>query len=166
MIRHGADEHPRTGRRHAAARRVRDLLRAAIVHDEFPAGTLPGEPELMLAFSTSRQVIRDALELLRDEGLVRRAQGAGTLSTASKVRHNFGFLHGPDGADSAVRHRVLAVNEEPAAPQVAQRLGIDTGAGCGVIDLLTTLDDEPFYACTTYVPATFLPVVSQMDARM
>lgn len=165
MLRHGSGPHPRTGRRNAAARRVRDLLRSAIVHGEFRAGTLPSEPSLMLSFSTSRQVIRDALALLRDEGLVRRAQGAGTLSTATGVRHDFDFLHGPAGVDVDISHEVLSVNQEAASPQVAQRLQIDVGVDCGVVELLTSLDGEPFYTATTYVPASFVPMIAQFGPR-
>src|SRR5258708_5499305 len=109
---------PRTKRRLSAARRVRDLLRAAIVHEEFPVGALPGEAELMLSFSASRQVIRDALALLREEGLVKRVQGTGTFSIASKVRHSFSHLHGPEAGLERVSHRIMAVSKEVAAPRV------------------------------------------------
>ncbi|HXV93531.1 MAG TPA: GntR family transcriptional regulator [Pseudonocardia sp.] len=152
---------PRTHRRSGAARRVRDLLRAAIIHEEFPAGALPGETELMLSFSASRQVVRDALALLRDEGLVKRVQGTGTFSVASKVRHSFNHLHGPLPEREVVSHRVLDVSREAAAPRVAERLGIERGANCGVVEYLTVLGDEPYCACTAYVPLALLPVVER-----
>lgn len=147
---------PRTRRRGGAARRVRDLLRAAIIHEEYSAGPLPGEAELMLAFSASRQVVRDALAMLRDEGLVRRVQGTGTFSVTSKVRHPFNRLHGPDPEGYVVSHRLLSVSQERAAPRVAERLGLPPGARCGVIEYLTVLGDEPYYACTAYVPVEIL----------
>ncbi|MEV0066509.1 MULTISPECIES: GntR family transcriptional regulator [unclassified Amycolatopsis] len=150
---------PRTKRRLSAARRVRDLLRAAIVHEEFPAGALPGEAELMLSFSASRQVIRDALALLREEGLVKRVQGTGTFSVASKVRHAFSHLHGPEPALERVSHQILAIAQEVAAPRVADRLGLPVGAECGVIEYLAVLGTEPYYACTAYVPLPLLGVV-------
>ncbi|MFC4949121.1 GntR family transcriptional regulator [Pseudonocardia sp. GCM10023141] len=152
---------PRTQRRSSAARRVRDLLRSAVVHEEFPAGALPGELELMLLFSASRQVIRDALTLLRDEGLVKRVQGTGTFSVASKVRHSFSHLHGPEPAREVVSHRVLSVSREVAAPRVAERLGIPAGSGCGVIEYLTVLGEEPYYVCTAYLPPQLLFVAER-----
>lgn len=151
----------RTQRRSSGARRVRDLLRAAIVHEEFPAGILPGEAELMLAFSASRQVVRDALALLRDEGLVKRVQGTGTFSVASKVCHGFDHLHGPEPEREVVSHRVLSVEREAAAPRVAERLGLGHGTDCGVIEYLTVLDDEPYYAATAYVPPQLIEVVER-----
>ena len=146
--------HPRTERRLSAARRVHDLLRSAIIRGELRAGVLPGEAELMVAFSASRQVVRDALDLLRREGLVRRLQGTGTLATSTRVRHDFNFLHGPE--QGRVEHRLLGVSREVAAPQVARELGLAAGEECGVVEMLSTLEDEPFYTSTTYVPAAFL----------
>ncbi|TNC25139.1 GntR family transcriptional regulator [Amycolatopsis alkalitolerans] len=155
---------PRTKRRLGAARRVRDLLRAAIVHEEFPAGALPGEAELMLAFSASRQVIRDALALLREEGLVKRVQGTGTFSVASKVRHSFSHLHGPEPAMERVSHRILAISKETAAPRVADRLCLRPGTECGVVEYLAVLGAEPYYACTAYVPLPLVGVVKHGQA--
>lgn len=153
--------HPRTYRRSSAARRVRDLLRVAIVHEEFPAGALPGETELMLSFSASRQVIRDALSMLRDEGLVKRVQGTGTFSVASKVRHSFSHLHGPEPEHEVVSHRILAAGSEVAAPRVADRLGLEPGKLVGVVEYLTVLGDEPYYCATAYVPTELLAVVER-----
>ncbi|RTL64885.1 MAG: GntR family transcriptional regulator [Pseudonocardiaceae bacterium] len=153
--------HPRTVRRSSAARRVRDLLRAAIVHEEFPAGALPGETELMLSFSASRQVVRDALAMLRDEGLVKRVQGTGTFAVASKVRHSFTHLHGPEPERERVSHRILSASCEVAAPRVAERLGIERGGQVGVVEYLTVLGDEPYYCATAYVPTELHAVVER-----
>ncbi|MCX4093868.1 GntR family transcriptional regulator [Nocardia sp. alder85J] len=152
---------PRTRRRLNSARRVRDLLRAAIVHEEFPAGALPGEAELMLSFCASRQVIRDALGLLREEGLIKRVQGTGTFSVASKVRHAFSHLHGPEPALERVSHRILTVTREVAAPRVTDRLGLPRGSECGVIEYLAVFGDEPYYVCTAYVPLPLIRVVER-----
>ena len=152
---------PRTWRRSRAARRVRDLLRAAIVLEELPAGPLPGEAQLMLSFAASRQVVRDALALLRDEGLVKRVPGAGTLSVASKVRHSFSSIHGPDPVRHAetVSHRILHTSREVAAPRVAEQLRMAPGSECGIVEYLTLVGGEPYYACTAYVPPQLLDVV-------
>jgi len=141
---------------------VRDLLRAAIVLEEFAAGPLPGETELMLSFSASRQVVRDALALLRDEGLIKRVPGTGTLSVASKVRHRFNYIHGPEPARDTeiVSHRILSTSREVAAPRVAERLRLPRGSECGVLEYLTLVGHEPYYACTAYVPVPLLGVVA------
>ena len=146
--------HPRTMRRMVAAARLHDLLRSAIMHGELASGVLPGEPELMVAYSVSRQVVRDALELLRQEGLVQRLQGTGTLVTPSRVTHDFNVLQGPQ---QVVEQRLLSVLEEVASPIVARNLGIPIGATCGVVDRLTTLGGMPLDVSTLYVHSSFLP---------
>ncbi|GAA1001790.1 GntR family transcriptional regulator [Subtercola frigoramans] len=152
--------HPRTERRLAAAGRVHDLLRSAIMHGEIPSGVLPGELELMESFSASRQVIRGALEMLRQEGLVRRMQGSGTLVTSLRVTHDFDFLHGPA---QEIAHKVLSVGQEIAPPSVARKLRIEDGGSCGIVELVTDLADTPLDTTTVYVKVDFLPTVLQFD---
>lgn len=153
---------PRTDRRLAAARRVRDLLRSAIVDEEIGTGPLPSEAELMLAYSASRQVIRDALGMLRTEGLVTRTQGTGTSAVTSKVRHAFDHLHGP-ARRQVVAHRILTVTEETAPPRVAAKLRMPAGSTVGIVEYLTLFDDSPYYVCTAYVPTALLPVLARAE---
>lgn len=94
---------------------------------------LPSETELMFSFSTSRQVIRDALHMLRDEGLVQRIPGNGTFVSASKVDHAVDHLHGPT-TSQRVSHRIIGQCVETARPRVAERLGLEPGSDCGIVD--------------------------------
>ncbi len=60
-------------------RHVAEQLRARIMAGELPPGTqLPTEPELMVTYDVSRHTVREALALLRADGLVAPRQGAGT----------------------------------------------------------------------------------------
>ncbi|MEV4116903.1 FCD domain-containing protein [Nonomuraea sp. NPDC049695] len=53
-----------------------------IVRGVHPPGTpLPPEPALCEAFSVSRTVVREAVKLLQEKGLVRVRQGSGTMVT-------------------------------------------------------------------------------------
>ncbi|GAA1507603.1 GntR family transcriptional regulator [Nocardioides humi] len=139
---------------------MRDLMRSAIIHKEIEAGVLPSETELMLSFSTSRQVIRDALHLLRAEGLVQRIPGNGTFVSASKVDHPVDHLHGP-ATSRRVSHRILDVTTDVAAPRVADRLGLAAGDRCAIVDYVAAIDDEPYYVCTAYVPVPLTAIVEQ-----
>lgn len=151
--------HPRTERRLAAAGRIRDLLRSAIMHGDIASGVLPSETELMVSFSASRQVVRDALDLLSDEGIVQRLQGTGTLVTPTRVTHNFDALRGPV---QDVDHVILGMTEEVAPPSVARALGIPLGSSCGVVEIVTSLGGVPLDSATTYVLSGFLPVVETL----
>jgi DNA-binding FadR family transcriptional regulator len=76
--------------RPARARRPANLARAItaelverIVLGTYPPGSpLPPEPALGEAFGVSRTVIREAVKILQEKGLVQVRQGAGTIVTA------------------------------------------------------------------------------------
>jgi DNA-binding FadR family transcriptional regulator len=59
---------------------VVDVLVDRVVSGEYPAGTLiPPEPVLCQSFDVSRSVIREALKVLEQKGLVSVRQGQGTV---------------------------------------------------------------------------------------
>ncbi|MFC6085289.1 FadR/GntR family transcriptional regulator [Sphaerisporangium aureirubrum] len=65
------------------ARAVTAELVERVVRGVYPPGTpLPPEPALCEAFSVSRTVVREAVKILQEKGLVQVRQGAGTMVTA------------------------------------------------------------------------------------
>ncbi|MGP4113724.1 FadR/GntR family transcriptional regulator [Streptomyces sp. 4N509B] len=79
----GATASPDWVRRPASlARALTTELVGRIVRGVHPPGTaLPPEPALCEAFAVSRTVVREAVKLLQDKGLVQVRQGSGTLVT-------------------------------------------------------------------------------------
>ncbi|WP_341716297.1 FadR/GntR family transcriptional regulator [Micromonospora sp. FIMYZ51] len=77
----------------AWARRPTNLARAVtaelverIVRGVHPSGTaLPPEPILCETFSVSRTVVREAVKILQEKGLVQVRQGAGTMVTPASM---------------------------------------------------------------------------------
>jgi DNA-binding GntR family transcriptional regulator len=73
--------------------RVAQKLRLRIVNGELPVGTLlPTEEQLCLEFEVSRHTVREALRLLRRDGLVSSKRGSGTVvipstGSAADVHH-------------------------------------------------------------------------------
>jgi GntR family transcriptional regulator len=51
----------------------------AISEQYRPGDQLPSEPELAAAYSVSRATVREALQSLENEGIVRRVHGSGTF---------------------------------------------------------------------------------------
>ncbi|MEO3746431.1 FadR/GntR family transcriptional regulator [Plantactinospora sp. B5E13] len=65
------------------ARAVTAELVERIVRGTHPSGTaLPPEPVLCETFSVSRTVVREAVKILQEKGLVQVRQGAGTMVTS------------------------------------------------------------------------------------
>src|SRR5690348_6036537 len=81
-------------RRADRARQVADVLRRQVLHGIYSGGMLPPEPELAAEFGVSRNAVRDALDLIRDEGLVDRVPGVGTVVATLKYAHGLDDLRG------------------------------------------------------------------------
>ncbi|RPE41599.1 regulatory GntR family protein [Streptomyces sp. Ag109_O5-1] len=86
----------RTRRRLRAdqARQLADLLRHQILTGACPDGTLPHETNLATDYRASRNTVRQALDLLRAEGLVDRLPSVGTVVVARKYPHGLDRLMG------------------------------------------------------------------------
>src|SRR5678810_1347444 len=70
-------------------------LQKAILGGTFRLGTqLPTEAELCEMFGVSRTVVREALRVLEDEGLVSRRHGVGTFVRNHPILKNLNFHFG------------------------------------------------------------------------
>jgi GntR family transcriptional regulator len=149
--------------RHSLVRRVREILRAQIVHACFRDGVLPGEFQLVKQYGVSRGVIREVLALLRAEGLIDRMQGAGTFVVAQE-RSPFGIHtarslgEGLAPEESRVSWELLNAGRFPAPPLVADRLEL-TGAkdpedpeDVVFVERLTELDGHPLMVRSSWFP--------------
>lgn len=128
----------------ARYQQVADLLRAAIHRGDYPPGAaLPTETQLMAQYSLSRTTIRQALGLLRSEGLIVAVHGSGTfVRERSTVTVPLSRYHGVLRSDSPVgpweaaceaqgipgRTEMLSVTAEQADPELAEWLEIAEGA--------------------------------------
>jgi GntR family transcriptional regulator len=141
-------------RRADRARQVADVLRRQIVHGQFARGQLPLEAALASEFGTSRNTVREALDLLREEGLVERCPGVGTTVAAEKYPHGLHRLLGL--AETLHEHgevtnqvRTMALIEPPSA--VRHRLGLEEGESVVYLERLRRLNGLPLSLDLTYL---------------
>ncbi|MVU77595.1 UTRA domain-containing protein [Nocardia sp. ET3-3] len=155
------------GRRSAPARRVRDILRARIRSGVYGDRPLPSEAQLAADFSASRNIVRDALALLRDEGLIDRVPGAGTFVVSDKAVQGLDRLRGlaesfETGSDRIV-NQVLLAEVVPATPIVAERLELEPGAPVVALERVRYLDGEPLSLDASYLTADVGTPLLAMD---
>ncbi|MCU7824181.1 GntR family transcriptional regulator [Kitasatospora sp. DSM 101779] len=136
------------------ARQVADVLRRQVLAGVSTGGALPHEDQLAEEFGESRNTVREALDLLRTEGLVRRVPGSGTLVVADKVPHGLNRLQGL--AETMHEHgevvnEVRSFGPVRAPGPVARRLGLPEGADVVYVERLRRLNGLPLSLDLTYL---------------
>ncbi|MFI6496955.1 GntR family transcriptional regulator [Nonomuraea typhae] len=145
---------------------VADVLRAEIREGLWPAGEkLPSQPELARRFKLSQTSVARAMEVLRNEGMIRSEFGGGSYvlhrPTVKRVRAiPASFASGsPSGFAAQMRtaglepRTELDVHGPVDAPEiVAAVLGLDDDEQVMVRARRMYADDRPVQRATSYVP--------------
>jgi GntR family transcriptional regulator len=157
----------RTARRTAEDRqpkylRIHAELRDRISSGQWPAGTpLPAQRDLAAEFGVSIMTLRQALQLLADDGLIAARHGSGTY-VAARYEYDLGHLRSfaADLADQGaeIRTRLLAAEVITPAGEVSARLG----GPAQVLRLrrLRLAGGRPLIMQTSYLP---LPLADGLD---
>ena len=141
-------------RRADRALQVADVLRRQVLHGLVVAGALPAESDLATDFGVSRNTVREALDLLRHEGLVDRIPGTGTVVVADKYPHSIDELQGLAetlAGRGLVRNEVRVTSIVPAPTAVARRLRVEPGAEVVYFERRRLADEVPLSLDLTYV---------------
>src|SRR5512141_2530896 len=123
-------------------------LRQAITNGTYrPGSQLPTEAELCEALGVSRTVVREALRVLEDEGLVARRHGVGTFVRNHPILKNLNFNFGitemiqSAGLKAGTSH--LALLKENADKEKAEQLRVDIGTPLITVERVRTADGRP-----------------------
>lgn len=137
------------------------VLKEQLLEGHFTDG-LPGELALMKRFDVARVTVRRALELLANEGLVRRQAGRGTVPTVAapapddalpRRQLRSGLLDNLVSISLGTRVKVLELDTIAAPPQVAQALQVPNGTAVQKAVRVRSTRQGPLSHITTYVPA-------------
>jgi GntR family transcriptional regulator len=131
-------------------------LRQAITGGTFrPGSQLPTEAELCEMLGVSRTVVREALRVLEDDGLVARRHGVGTFVRNHPILKNLNFNFGitemieSAGFKSGTSH--LAIQNETADEEKAEQLHVPVGTALITIERVRTADARPVvYSLDTF----------------
>jgi GntR family transcriptional regulator len=144
---------PIRGPRADRARRVADVLRQQIHAGAYP-DALPAENELAAEFAVSRNTVREALTVLKNEGLIDRGPKVGTHVAQRKYSHGLDALLGLKETFKdlgEVRNEVRAAMPVTAPFAVARRLGLQPGEQAVFVERLRYLGDLPLSLDLTYL---------------
>jgi GntR family transcriptional regulator len=145
--------------------RIHGELRDRITSGQWPPGTpLPSQHELAGQFGVSIMTLRQALQLLTDDGLIQARHGSGTY-VAARYAYDLGHLHSfasdlaAQGAE--ITTELLAADAVVPPADVGARLG----APGDVLRLrrLRRSGGRPLIVQTSYLPAELARIVEPQD---
>src|SRR4051812_14405451 len=151
-----------------AYKQIADALRSSIEAGTLePGAKLPSESQLVEQFEVSQGTVRQALSLLRGQGLVVAEHGRGVfVRDRPKIRRlsydrfarrhreagKAAFLIEAEQADSKPLVDVYFVGPEKATPEVADRLRVRKDSTILVRRRRYSADDQPTELATSYIP--------------
>ncbi|WP_412102886.1 GntR family transcriptional regulator [Plantactinospora sp. KLBMP9567] len=154
-----------TPHRQPRYRAIADELRRRIIEGAIPAGSLlPSEGALTAEFRVARGTIREAINVLRTEGLIVTEHGRGSYARPNLAVRRLGHDRyrpkpsqrslqngpgGPHGVDNADRIEA-AYREVPASPEVAALFEVDLGTMMLERRLLVCTYGQPQHLTMSY----------------
>lgn len=124
------------------------ILRKELVRGTWkPGERMPSEAELIAIYGVSRITVRQAFDLLVNDGLVYRRRGSGTFVTAPPIELGLNriisFTEDMQRRGMHPETQLLATRLEPAADEIAFKLDIEPGAELAVVERLRLADGVP-----------------------
>jgi GntR family transcriptional regulator len=149
---------------------LQQQLRQAILEGVLaPGASLPPEPDLAMSTGVSRFTVRQAVEHLVREGLVRRERGRGTfvaaLSESSAGLRGFQFSQALDRSPEDVSIRIIHSRTVPVPDTMRHLLPPNASESIHEIARVHELHQKPFAAEIMHVPTSVIPDTSGLDLQ-
>jgi GntR family transcriptional regulator len=144
-------------------------LREQISNGTWHAGEqLPSETELCAQYGVSRTVVRQALQDLTHEGLVKRRRGKGSFVASRKISEQLvqrltGFYQDMVEQGLTPATKVLSKRVVPATPEIAACLEVAEGTPVIEVVRLRSVQDVPIVLVTTFIPYALCPDLMNED---
>lgn len=159
---------PRGQERTLAVQWVTDLLRMELLHTP-NSDSVPSEDSLIRKFGVSRGVVRDVLQVLRQQGVIERVRGAGTfLLSPGPLLHEVDESRDLAQDVNGVRPRIAIhtryVGLHRCTQFVADKLALGVGDTVVIMESQTALDGYPVSMRTAFLPGD--PFAVLVDAPL
>ncbi len=133
-----------------------------------PLQYLPSEQDLCDYFGVSRTVVRQAMSILAQKGLITKKSGKRTMVAeptfnGAAVQDLKGFFEAAVSRGQRPYTRVLELRVIPASPEVAGALQIKEGEMVVMLNRLRFLDGVPEVLVVTYLPERLCPGLTEED---
>lgn len=146
-----------------------EIIRSQIKADLYvPEGKLPSERELCENYGVSRTVVRQALNELEVDNLIKRQKGKGTFLTKEKISEGLvqkltGFYQDMVERGLLPETKVYYQRVVPADQIIARYLEVQVGSEIVEIKRLRSINSEPILLVNTYIPLSLVPNLENVD---
>jgi len=170
------DLRPLAARRASLPSEIASALATRIRSGQIPAGTrLPSEPELARSLGVSRNTVREAIGVLREQGLAASKQGIGTFALDPTGDSHFPVDVGIEQLTSTTEMIARAGHKPgsrdyrlvtgPGDASVRHQLGLRGSEPVHCMERVRTADDLPVIFCRDFVSVDVVPAGVAMQYR-
>lgn len=150
---------------------LREVIRNKIEDGEYLPGTaIPSENELAEAYGINRLTVRNAIDTLVNEGMLKPVQGKGVYVMGARVERDLdslgGFTQTMLEKKATPKTTVLVKNVRPAGGKYGKIFGIDPEDEVYYIKRLCTGLGEPFSLEEVFIPCKVAPKLEGIDLNV
>lgn len=150
---------------------LREVVRTKIEDGEYlPGMAIPSENELADFYGINRLTVRNAIDALVGEGLLKRVQGKGVYVVGSKIERDLetlgGFTQTMHEKNTRPSKKILAKVQREAGVKYAHIFGIRPQDMIYYIKRLDYADDEPISLEEIMLPYSVVPKLEEIDLKV
>lgn len=147
---------------------LREVIRTKIEEGEYPQGTaIPSENTFASLYGINRLTVRNAIEALVNEGLLKTVQGKGVFVVGEKLERDLdtlgGFTQTMKGKNRKPKTKILQKSMRSAGADLASKLEISSEDDVYYIKRVCYSDDEPFSLEEIFIPYNVVPKLEGID---
>ncbi|MDV3348931.1 phosphonate metabolism transcriptional regulator PhnF [Leptothoe sp. LEGE 181152] len=126
---------------------------------------LPSQQQLGIRFGVNRHTVRQAVDLLKEEGLLRVDKGLGVFVADAPINYPIGkrvrYNNSLQAQGRSSRQKVLQLTETVATGKVAEYLALDLGDVVVQYETTGWADDKPLNVSTSYFAISSCPNIAE-----
>lgn len=150
---------------------LREIIRSRIEEGEYKPGTaIPSENKLAETYGINRLTVRNALDTLVNEGLLKRVQGKGVFVVGEKHEAKLDYCDGFENSvivdQKGVSVREMSKLYRCAGNKYANYFNIDENDLIFYIRHYITLANEPLAVEEVFIPKEVLPELESVNSSV
>lgn len=147
---------------------LKEVIRTKIEDGEYLPGTsIPSEGELAKIYGLNKQTVRNAIELLVKEGLLKKVQGKGTFVEGEKIEKKIvgkqGFISGTKKRNDDLKTKITKKYLRKAGDYYSRIFNVSKEDEIFFIQKIVSRGTTPISVEEHYIPKRILSVIENVD---